>query len=71
MTTRCPNCDGTGWVCERHEDRPGDCTSSPRACQCGAPSMPCELCNPTTGPDDPPRLPAGFKIDVDKDGPRQ
>jgi hypothetical protein len=45
MNIGCPNCDDTGWVCERHEDRPWDGGSSRHdACGCG-PGVPCE-CNP-------------------------
>ena len=29
----CPLCDGTGWVCEEHQDRPWD---GARACGCDA-----------------------------------
>jgi hypothetical protein len=50
----CSICDGTGWVCENHPDRPSDCGGSKRAnvCKCGA-GMPC-VCNPCGGIDEPP-----------------
>ena len=41
----CKNCDGQGWVCENHADRPWDGVSNREdACGCGA-GAPCE-CNP-------------------------
>lgn len=36
----CPNCDGSGWVCEWHPDQ-----AWPEACDCGA-GMFCEVCRP-------------------------
>ena len=40
---RCKSCDGTGWVCEFHKDRPWG--ESPRACDCGGAGAPCPACN--------------------------
>jgi hypothetical protein len=51
MTTKCTRCEDTGWVCEAHEDRPWDSGAAKKPCQCGAPGMPCLLCNQS----DPPR----------------
>jgi hypothetical protein len=28
--------------------------------------MPCDVCNSSGGLDDPPRLPPGFRIDIDR-----
>ena len=66
MMTECPNCDDTHWVCEAHEDRPWEGTS-PRACRCGAPGMPCPLCNA----DVKHTIMPGFQLMIDtKHGPR-
>jgi hypothetical protein len=54
MTERCGHCDDTLWVCGAHPDRPWYGASSQRACRCGAPVIPCELCNPRGGLDEPP-----------------
>ncbi|MEH2492888.1 hypothetical protein [Bradyrhizobium sp. AZCC 2230] len=60
----CKTCDDTGWVCETH---PGWPWEGPHACPCGAAGAPCPRCNvPTDG--EPPRMPAGFRTEVDKDG---
>jgi hypothetical protein len=41
----CSNCEGSGWVCEDHPDRPWEGTSAPgEGCDCGAGS-PCPCCN--------------------------
>jgi hypothetical protein len=37
--------------------------SGPHACRCGGAGMPCPKCNPSSGRDDPPRLPRGLKSD--------
>jgi len=43
--TPCRNCAGGAWVCENHQDRPWDGTSSHAdACGCGA-GAPCPVCN--------------------------
>jgi hypothetical protein len=55
------------WVCEAHPNLPWDTFQSSRACTCGAPGMPCPDCNPE-GPDNPPKLPPGFKTDMDDEG---
>lgn len=61
----CERCDDTYWVCESHPDRPWN---GPRACGCGAAGMPCELCNPTSGPDDPPDITrTGVRVSVDRE----
>jgi hypothetical protein len=50
MTERCRRCDGGGWVCENHPDRPWDGTSSRAdACGCGA-GDPCPDCQPAGQP---------------------
>src|SRR5262249_25388164 len=61
---KCERCDETYWVCEAHSRRPSDFGSSPRACQCGAPAMPCPDCNT----DDPPKMPPGFTVTVGGQG---
>jgi hypothetical protein len=38
----CPLCNNTGWVCEKHIDRPW---KGNYACNCGADSAPCRVCN--------------------------
>jgi hypothetical protein len=55
----CARCDDCRWVCEAHPDRSW---LGPRACDCGAAGEPCPVCNAS----EPPQLPAGFKLDVDK-----
>jgi hypothetical protein len=60
----CPRCDGTGRVCEAHISRPWD---GPNACGCGAAGAPCGRCN-NSDDGEWPRLPAGFKTDIDEDG---
>ena len=41
----CRNCGGAEWVCENHQDRPWEGSSSaPEACHCGA-GAPCPVCN--------------------------
>ena len=60
----CTRCEGSGWVCESHPDKPWEGTS---ACPCGAAGMPCPACNaPEEGA--ALRLPEGFKTEFDKDG---
>ena len=71
LMAKCPHCDDQRWVCENHPDRPWDLADSPRACKCGGAGMPCELCNnESTGPDDPPEMMPGFRVDIDDKGPR-
>jgi hypothetical protein len=62
---KCPQCEDCGWVCEEHPGRSwGD---SPHACQCGAAGMPCPLCN-KPAPGGAPRMPEGFRTELDKKG---
>ena len=61
---KCPLCEDSHWVCESHPQEPWD---GEHACGCGAPGMPCPECNSARG-EDAPRMPAGFKTEVDKDG---
>jgi hypothetical protein len=63
-TIGCPRCDGTGWVCEAHISRPWE---GPNACGCGVAGAPCGRCN-NSGDDKMPRMPDGFKTEIDKDG---
>ena len=64
MTVTCTLCDDCGWVCEEYPGRPWE---GPNACPCGAAGAPCPWCNlPAHG--EAPRMPDGFKTDVDKDG---
>jgi hypothetical protein len=47
MSDTCGICDGCGWVCENHPDRPWIGTSSRAdACDCGGAGVPCSKCNP-------------------------
>jgi AraC-like DNA-binding protein len=64
--TACGRCEGCGWVCENHPDKQWE---GKQACGCGAPGAPCPNCN-ATNDRDAPRMPGGFKTDVDKDGSR-
>lgn len=63
---KCANCLDVGWVCENHQHSPWD-RRIPSGCECGC-GVPCTACN--LSGIDAPRLPAGFKADVDKDGHR-
>jgi hypothetical protein len=65
MKTKCTECDETGWVCEAHMLRPWD---GANACGCGAAGAPCPACNVPEKKADPPRMPRGFRTEVDKDG---
>ena len=66
----CTMCDGTGWVCENHPDRPWRGTSERAdACDRGA-GMPCELCNPSGGIDEPPAKYPIARVTIDGGGPR-
>ena len=64
---QCANCFDVGWVCENHPSRPWSKTA-PAGCDCGA-GMPCPLCNAADA-ENPPRLPAGMKVDTDENGSR-
>ena len=48
---RCETCDGTGWCCENHPNRPWRDGNSKRwdACDCGAGAQ-CHFCNPLAKP---------------------
>jgi hypothetical protein len=61
---KCALCEGCGWVCENHPDRPWE---GKDACTCGGAGMPCPWCN-LPDKDGAPRLPDGFKMDFDKKG---
>ncbi|SHG92841.1 hypothetical protein SAMN05443248_3110 [Bradyrhizobium erythrophlei] len=61
---KCTRCEDSAWVCEAHPDRPWE---GPNACPCGAPGAPCPDCN-VTKEGEVPRMPEGFRIEVDKDG---
>ncbi|WP_025036151.1 hypothetical protein [Bradyrhizobium sp. DOA9] len=60
----CTRCDDTNWVCENHPDRPWD---GPKACGCGGAGALCPACN-VPGEGELPRMPEGFRVEVDKDG---
>lgn len=49
MEHRCRTCDGTGWVCENHRDKPWNGVSYRfDACDCGL-AAPCAVCNDPEG----------------------
>ena len=58
MTTVCKNCDGTGWVCERHE---ASSWGGENECPCGGAGAPCKWCNPCDR-DNPPRMLNGSTV---------
>jgi hypothetical protein len=59
-TPRCETCDGTGWVCEDHPDRPwGELSRRADACDCGDATA-CSCNVGTTG--DAELLRAGYCI---------
>jgi hypothetical protein len=60
----CGLCEDTGWVCENHPGKPWD---GDHACGCGAAGMPCVHCNPSDL-DNPPRPPAGTRVEFDEEG---
>ena len=60
---KCTLCGDIGWVCENHPERPWE---GEHACGCGGAGMPCPICNATAG--EPPRPPAGFKMEFDDKG---
>jgi hypothetical protein len=60
----CARCKDSGWVCERHSESPWD---GDQACRCGAPGAPCPACN-AANDGEAPRMPSGFKTEVDKKG---
>ena len=60
----CTVCDGQGWVCENHMDKPWkEFSEREDACDCGA-GAPCVWCNPCDK-EKPPKDPPGFKINMD------
>ena len=64
MTAKCALSNDGGWVCDEH---PGRAWDGPNACRCGAAGSPCPWCN-VPAEEETPRMPAGFKTEVDKDG---
>jgi hypothetical protein len=60
---KCSLCNDCGWICEAHIFMPWE---GQEACDCGAPGATCPLCN-GKGPETP-RMPEGFRTEVDKDG---
>jgi hypothetical protein len=64
MTVHCIICEDGGCFCEDHQDRPWQ---GPHACPCGGAGAPCPACN-ASGEGEAPRMPDGFKTEVDKDG---
>src|SRR5262245_14135358 len=64
----CERCDSTGWVCEAHDDQPWISSAASRPCTCGAPGMPCPLCN-QSDPPDTSRM--GLRILLHGKGPRR
>jgi len=61
---KCLVCEGCGWVCESHPERPWE---GEHACTCGGAGMPCPNCNPADERT-APRPPEGFKTQADKKG---
>jgi hypothetical protein len=57
---KCILCADVGWVCENHPLRPWD---RPHGCDCGGAGMPWMADDGAA-----PRMPEGFKTDVDKKG---
>jgi hypothetical protein len=66
---RCARGDDAAWVWEATRTLPSDISASP-SLRCEAPGMPYPDCNPCGGPDEPPKIPPGFRITVDDKGPR-
>jgi hypothetical protein len=63
---KCALCEDSGWVCEDHPKRPWE---GPHACGCGGAGMACPVCN-APGDGEAPRMPEGFRTEIDKDGRR-
>jgi hypothetical protein len=57
LRTKCSRCEGDGWVCVLHRERPWD---GPGGCGCGRAGVPCPSCNAVKD-DDLPKMPNGFK----------
>ena len=51
----CERCDGTGWVCENHPDKPWEDSGSALSCDCGGAGDACD-CNPDGD------FPPGFRV---------
>jgi hypothetical protein len=62
MHMTCFRCEDIGWVCENHPDHPWDGT-----CPCGGAGAPCPLCN-VAAEGEAPRMPEGFRVEIDKSG---
>jgi hypothetical protein len=54
---KCAACEDVGWVCEEHPVAPWD----------EAHGLPCPKCNPADL-ENPPRPPAGTRVEFDKNG---
>jgi hypothetical protein len=63
----CLLCEDSGWVCENHLTRP---LEGENACPCGGAGAPCPMCN-SIEHNAVPRMPPGFKMEVDKAGWRR
>jgi hypothetical protein len=61
---KCALCRDTFWICENHPTQPWE---GERACGCGGAGAPCPMCN-SSEHSATPRMPDGFKTEVDKDG---
>ena len=61
----CLVCLDTGWVCEKHPDRPWD---GPHACGCGGAGSLCPECGASLLKGGVPALPTGTRVVFDKDG---
>ncbi|MDR6820317.1 hypothetical protein J2X76_005514 [Neorhizobium sp. 2083] len=55
---QCKQCDDTGWVCERHLNKPW---SGKRGCGCGGAGLPCQNCTDDDGWDQPPNYTQLFR----------
>ena len=62
VAAACPQCRGTGWVCENHRDKPWRWASyHADACACGT-GAPCECCNTSDPPEARWDIPQGAII---------
>lgn len=55
----CGRCGSTGWLCEAHPDKQWE---GAQCCGCGAPGVPCPVCNDFG--DGMPRPPAGLQVEI-------